>query len=173
LKSSTLTDINYNPVVSEAYAKYLVMAAPGAFHYFHKLPNECQLMIWTFYRDDMSGTRHCFSLDGDSLLYAPLRRDDYALHDNDASGFDGLDFWTKSRPSQPVERMKLAGTVSILVRIVHPIMIFENCPASRLCVPHELSERLVRRSASPQVWANYSEDTFYFDWPEDLSPNYR
>ncbi|KAH8195304.1 hypothetical protein TruAng_010527 [Truncatella angustata] len=147
--------------------------ASANFHLFNKLPRECQLIIWTFYRDGRSGMRHCFSVDGDSLLYAALEKEDFSLVDNTTTGFGDLDLWSRARPSMPMEQVKLGRDVSILAHMACAAIIFKSTPDSWLTLPGELRNRPVSRHKSSEVWLNFAEDTFYFDRASDQTPVFR
>lgn len=146
---------------------------PTTFHCFRKLPPECQLLIWTFYRDARSGTRHCFSVDGNTLLYAALASDDFSLFDNSAGESDLADEWTQARPYEPFEAIKPANKVLVLAHLAHPSIIFKHTKGSMMFMPGHLRDRAVRRPAAPQIWVNFAEDVFYFDWCQDDSPSFR
>ncbi|KAK6204170.1 hypothetical protein LQW54_008404 [Pestalotiopsis sp. IQ-011] len=145
---------------------------PTTFHCFRKLPAECQLMIWTFYRDARCGTRHCFSVDGNTLLYAALSSGNFSLFDNMARGVDGVDDWTQARPYEPFEAIKPANKALVLAHLAHPSIIFKHTKGSMMFMPAHLRDRAVRRPTAPHIWVNFTEDVFYFDWCHDNSPSF-
>ncbi|KAI0130459.1 hypothetical protein BJ170DRAFT_315767 [Xylariales sp. AK1849] len=141
------------------------------FHYFPRLPPDIQLMIWRLYRASRTGHRHCFSVDGDSVLYAALSKD--LMPFDNIVREDELDQWTIADPAAPIEKLRLTGNVSVLSFMTYPGVIWKNTPRSLLSIPGELRCRPVRKRQSASIWVNFKEDLFYFDLPPDQSPVHR
>jgi hypothetical protein len=142
------------------------------FHLFPQLPPELQNQIWQFYCEDRDDVVHCFSVDGDSVLYAACYYDRTTIISNTVLG-DRFEPRVWGNSSDRVTELELHGNVSELCVGTDCAAVFRPTIEMIKKLPVDRRMRIVQKHRTSHVWVNFCRDLFMFDFCPDISPSPR